>query len=278
MSFTDPPRAGVMGWPIAHSRSPEIHGYWLKKHGIAGSYERVASEPAMFETDLRRLIAAGWRGVNVTLPHKEAALAIADQATPRARAIGAANTLVFDEQGAIRADNTDAFGFIENLKERAGRHWRADAPALILGAGGAARAIVQALLEAGAPHVVIANRTRARAEALAVAFGPKAAAMDLAAAGDALGDAATIVNTTSAGMAGQAPLDFDLSRATPGALATDIVYTPLITPFLAQAAAKGLFTVDGLGMLLHQARPGFHAWFGVEPQVDEPLRAVMLGS
>lgn len=276
MTYLDPPQAGVMGWPIAHSRSPEIHGYWLKTYGLAGSYIRVESRPEAFNADLRRLVDTGWRGVNVTIPHKEAALAAADEATPRARAIGAANTLTFDRNGRISADNTDAFGFIENLKDRAGDRWRRTAPALVLGAGGSARAIVHALLEAGAERIAIANRTKARAAALAEIFGPKVVVVDLDAAADALAGAGTIVNTTSAGMAGQPPLELDLGRARPDALATDIVYTPLVTPFLAAAAARGLATVDGLGMLLHQARPGFRRWFGAEPVVDERLRALML--
>lgn len=269
-------RAGVMGWPVGHSRSPEIHGYWLKKYRIRGSYERVPSNPADFETDLHRLRDSGWRGVNVTIPHKEAALALADKATPRARAIGAANTIVFDRSGRILADNTDAFGFAENMKVRAGGCWKPEAPAVVLGAGGGARAVIHALLESGARTVTLANRTHARATALAAAFGPRVRAVNWAGIDEALSDAALIVNTTSAGMDGRPPLDIDIAAAPARAIATDIVYTPLITPFLEAAAMQGLTTVDGLGMLLHQARPGFEAWFGVEPQVDETLRALML--
>lgn len=269
-------RAGVMGWPIHHSRSPEIHGYWLQKYGVIGAYERVLSEPANFSADLRRLMAEGWRGVNVTIPHKEAALACADEATPRARAIGAANTIVFDGGGRILADNTDTYGFIENMKECAGARWRANAPAMVLGAGGAARAVIHALLEAGAPEIVLANRTRSRADALTHLFGPRLRSIDWAMAGSALAGVGLIVNATSAGMNGRAPLDLDLSRMSPDAVAADIVYTPLVTPFLEAAAERGLATVDGLGMLLHQARPGFRRWFGVEPEVDAALRALML--
>ena len=268
-------RAGVMGWPIAHSKSPRLHGFWLRRYGIDGAYDPVPVPPGTFEEKLRRLIAEGWRGANVTIPHKEAALAAADEATPRARAIGAANTLVFGPGGLILADNTDAFGFLENLKDRAPA-WRPDRPALVLGAGGASRAVVHALFEAGAPEIRLANRTVARAEALAAAFGPRVRVLPFAEAGSHLAGAGLIVNTTSLGMKGAPPLELDLAGAPPDALATDIVYTPLVTPFLEAAAARNLAIVDGLGMLLHQARPGFAAWFGVEPRVDEALRKVML--
>lgn len=269
-------RAGVMGWPIAHSKSPRLHGFWLRRYGIDGAYEPVPVPPGTFEEELRRLIAEGWRGANVTIPHKEAALAAADEATPRARAIGAANTLVFGPGGLILADNTDAFGFLENLKDRAPA-WRPGRPALVLGAGGASRAVIHALLEAGAPEIRLANRTAARAEALAAAFGPRLRVLPFQEAAAHLGGVGLIVNTTSLGMKDSPPLDLDLAGAEPDALATDIVYTPLVTPFLAAAAARNLAVVDGLGMLLHQARPGFAAWFGVEPEVDEDLRSVMLG-
>ena len=268
-------RAGVMGWPIAHSKSPRLHGFWLRRYGIDGAYDPVPVPPGAFDEELRRLIAEGWRGANVTIPHKEAALAAADEATPRARAIGAANTLVFGPGGLVLADNTDAFGFLENLKDRAPA-WRPDRPALVLGAGGACRAVIHALLEAGAPEIRLANRTLARAEALAAAFGPRVRVLPFVEAGAHLAGAGLIVNTTSLGMKDAPPLDLDLAGAEPDALATDIVYTPLVTPFLAAAAARNLAVVDGLGILLHQARPGFAAWFGVEPEVDDALRAVML--
>lgn len=278
MKTTGPLRAGVMGWPVEHSRSPLLHGYWLEKHHIPGRYDRVSSSPEAFAADLRRLVAEGWRGVNVTIPHKEAALGLADEVTPRARAIGAANTMIFDDDGRILADNTDAFGFTENLKAEAGSAWRRDEPAMVLGAGGAARAVIHALLDAGAPEVILANRTRSRAETVAGNFSGGVRVVDWRDAGAALSGASLIVNTTSAGMAGRPPLDLDLSGAMKTAVATDIVYTPLMTPFLADAAARGLKTVDGLGMLLHQARPGFAAWFGVEPEVDAGLRAFMLAA
>ncbi len=274
--MTDLLRAGVMGWPVKHSKSPRMHSYWLQKHGIVGSYTHLETPPDQFESCVRDLVTKGWRGMNVTLPHKEAALAIADEATPRARAIGAANTLVIDPDGRVLADNTDSFGFAENLREGAGGALRPDHPAVILGAGGAARAVVYALIEAGFTDLRLANRTRLRAEALRDAFGPTVRVIDWDDIPAALSGAGLIVNTTSLGMKGQPPLTLDLSATASGAVATDIVYTPLVTPFLAAASNAGLVTVDGLGMLLHQARPGFAAWFGVMPEVDETLRTLML--
>lgn len=277
MSVAPPPLAGVIGWPVGHSRSPALHGCWLRRYGLPGAYVAMATPPDALEAALRGLVALGFRGGNATLPHKERALALADAATPRARRIGAANTLVVRD-GALEADNTDGFGFIENLRQNA-PDWRADAgPALVLGAGGAARAVVAALLDAGAPEVRLVNRTRDRAAALAEALGGPVTVLDWARAADAADGAATLVNTTSLGMTGQPPLEVSLDAAPPGALATDIVYAPLQTPFLRRAAAHGLRTVDGLGMLLHQARPGFEAWFGVAPEVDAALRAAVLGA
>lgn len=273
--MTPPPVACVLGWPVGHSRSPALHGHWLRRYGLPGFYVPLAVAPGAFGTAFRALPALGLAGGNVTVPHKEQALALADSATARARRIGAANTLVVRD-GAIEADNTDAFGFIENLRERAPL-WRADrGPALVLGAGGAARAVVVALLDAGAPEVRLANRTRARAEALAEAVGGGVSVVDWARADEAADGAMTLVNTTSLGMVGQPPLGLSLDAAAPEALATDAVYVPLVTPFLARAAARGLQTVDGLGMLLHQARPGFEAWFGRAPVVDAELRAAVL--
>ena len=272
-----PPLAGVIGWPVGHSRSPALHGHWLRRYGLPGAYVALAVRPEALEAALRGMAALGFAGGNVTLPHKERALALADAATPRARRIGAANTLVVRD-GALEADNTDGFGFIENLSQNA-PDWRADAgPALVLGAGGAARAVVAALLDAGAPEVRLVNRTRARAEALAEALGGPVTVLDWLQAEDAADGAATLVNTTSLGMTGQPPLELSLDAAPQEALATDIVYAPLETPFLARAAARGLRTVDGLGMLLHQARPGFQAWFGIAPEVDDALRRAVLAA
>lgn len=266
-------RAGIFGWPVEHSKSPRLHGHWLARYGIDGAYVHLPASPEAFPGQVRRLAAEGWRGANVTIPHKEAALALADEASERARAIGAANTLVF-ENGRIHADNTDAFGFIESLKD--GGSFPASLPAAILGAGGAARAVIWALLDAGVPEVRLTNRTRARADALAGAFGVRVRVVPWGDRSAAVAGAGIVVNTTSLGMKGQPPLEIDLLGAAEGAVATDAVYTPLMTPFLVAAEKAGLRPVDGLGMLLHQARPGFAAWFGVEPEVDEALRAAVL--
>jgi shikimate dehydrogenase len=270
-----PPLAGVIGWPIAHSLSPRLHGHWLKRYGIAGYYIPIGLAPEDFEPGLRSLPRLGFRGVNVTIPHKEAALACAASATERATAIGAANTLTFTIEGTIRADNTDGYGFIANLRQQA-PGWRAAAgPALVLGSGGSARAIIHALLAEGAPEVRIANRSRGRAEALSAYFGPRIVVVDWSDATAAVADAATIVNTTPLGMGGDA-VPVDLGAAPAAALVADIVYGAEPTPFVAEARRLGLATADGLGMLLHQAVPGFEAWFGRRPEVDAELRAAVL--
>lgn len=268
-------KAGVIGWPVDHSKSPRLHGYWLDQQGVDGAYAKVPANPQEFDATVKRLVAEGWRGANVTIPHKEAALALADEATATARAIGAANTLVFDA-GRIRADNTDGYGFTENLIDRAKDAWRPSNPATIFGAGGASRAIIHALIQSGAPEIRLLNRTRSRADALAEAFGPKVVVLDWSNQSAALDGAGLIVNTTSLGMKGQPPLEIDFTAAAPSAVATDIVYTPLETPFLASAAKAGLVTVDGLGMLIHQGRPGFEAWFGKAPIADAKLRELLL--
>jgi shikimate dehydrogenase len=268
--------AGVCGFPINHSRSPLLFAHWFREHGIAGHYVPLRIAPDDFDRVVRALSRAGFRGVNVTVPHKQAALAIATGISPAARAVGAANTITFGEGGAIEADNSDAYGFLANLRAGA-PGWRpASGPAVILGAGGAARAAAHVLLEAGAPSLRIANRTRARAEELACHFGPRLEVLDWSAREAALDGAATIVNATSLGMIGKPPLDLRLDAAPVAALVTDMVYTPLVTPLLAQARARGMPAVDGLGMLLHQARPGFRAWFGRDPEVTEALRAACL--
>lgn len=271
-----PPLAGVVGWPVGHSRSPRLHGHWLARHGIAGHYVPIALRPADFERGLRSLPLLGFRGVNVTIPHKEAALALATDVSDVAREIGAANTLTFGPDGAIHADNTDGYGFAANLRQEAPGWEAAAGPALVLGAGGAARAVIAALLAAGCPEVRIANRTLARAEALRAAFGGRVAAVAWDDREAAVHGAATIVNTTSLGMAGAPELPFDLAAADPAALVTDIVYGAEPTPFVAAARARGLVAVDGIGMLLHQGVPGFERWFGVRPVVDADLRAAVL--
>ncbi len=255
--------AGVIGWPVAHSRSPTLHNFWLARHGIDGAYVPLAVRPEDFATAIAGLRACGFAGANVTIPHKEAAFAICDTLDDAARRAGAVNTLVFGAD-AIHGLNTDGAGFLANL---AAHGVTRTGPALLLGAGGAARAIAAALLATGA-QVSIANRSAGRAAALQAALPD----MRLLAWQDrdaALADHALLVNATSLGMAGQPALDIDLSRAAPGLSVADIVYVPLQTPLLAQARARGLRTVPGLGMLLHQAVPGFAAWFGVTPQVDQ---------
>jgi shikimate dehydrogenase len=270
------PLAGVIGWPISHSKSPRLHGHWLQRYGIEGDYVAMGVEPRDLEAAFRALPLLGFRGVNVTLPHKENVLKMATKVSDRASLIGAANTITFREDGTIYADNTDGFGFIENLRAGA-PGWRgADGPALVLGAGGASRSIISALLTDGAPEIRLANRTRSRAEFLADQFGAKVKVMDWLHLEDALDGVATIVNCTSLGMVGMPSLNLSLKRAPKSALVTDIVYTPLQTPLLEEAESRRMRWVDGLGMLLHQGRPGFEAWFGVAPAVDEDLRRLML--
>lgn len=263
--------AGVLGWPVAHSRSPLLHGTWLERHRIDGAYLPLPVRPERFADSVRALADLGFRGANVTLPHKEAAFALCDRLAPSAERAGAVNTLVFRD-GRIEGSNTDGFGFLENCAQQA-PGWRAAAgPAVLLGAGGAARAIAAALLDAGCPRLTLVNRNAARAEALARALGGGRVEV---ADRPPLETAALLVNTTSLGMAGEPALEIDLAPLPAGAVVADIVYVPLETPLLAAARARGLPTVDGLGMLLHQARPGFEAWFGVAPAVDEALRAAV---
>ncbi len=267
--------AGVMGWPITHTRSPRLHGYWLRRYGIDGAYVPLSVPPDGFERALRALPLLGFRGANVTVPHKEAALALCDRVDPLARRIGAVNTVVVEADRSLTGSNTDAFGFLENLRQ--GATWRPGGPAAVVGAGGAARAICVALLDAGVPSLRIVNRSPERAERLAAELGAIAVAVPWAERGACLAGAALLVNTTSLGMTGQPPLDLALDDLPGDALVNDIVYAPLETPLLAAARARGNPAVDGIGMLLHQARPGFEAWFGTRPQVDEDLRRFVLG-
>jgi shikimate dehydrogenase len=258
--------AGVLGWPVDHSRSPRLHNHWLARHGIDGAYVPLPVRPADFAAAVQGLRRAGFRGANVTIPHKETALAVCDTMDEVARRAGAVNTLVFGEHG-VHGTSTDGAGFLANL--RAHDVDPAAGPALVLGAGGAARAIAAALLESGA-RVAVCNRSPARAQALVAAL-PCVAMVAWEHRSAALADHALLVNTTSLGMQGQPALDIDLATA-PGAMAVaDIVYVPLQTPLLRQAAARGLRHVGGLGMLLHQAVPGFAAWFGVAPVVDQAV-------
>jgi shikimate dehydrogenase len=270
--------AGIMGWPLGHSLSPRLHGHWLRRHGIDGAYVPLAVPPDRLEQALRALPALGFRGCNLTIPHKEAALALVDRASPLARRIGAINTVVVEPDDTLSGDNTDGFGFLANLVAGC-PGWRAEAgPAVLLGAGGAARAVSVALLDAGAPEVRLLNRTPDRARKLAAELNGSVAAVPWAERAAALDGAALLANTTSLGMAGQPPLVLSLDALPRTALVTDVVYTPLITPLLAVARAQGNPVVDGLGMLLHQAQPGFRAWFGADPVVDDELRAVVLAA
>jgi shikimate dehydrogenase len=266
-------RACVIGWPVEHSRSSLIHRYWLKQYGIDGAYEMEAVEPKDLARFLGSLAAHGYAGANVTLPHKEAALRLSAVADEAARAIGAANTLWLDRAGRLCAGNTDAYGFMTNLEAEAPDWNRGRRSVMVLGAGGAARAILHGLLGEGAARILLANRTRNRAEALAQAFGPSVHVVDWEDRHRALAGCGLLVNATSLGMTGKETLDIDLEALPDDAVVADIVYSPLETKLLAAARARGNRVVDGLGMLLHQAVPGFERWFGVRPEVTPALRA-----
>ncbi|WP_375687900.1 shikimate dehydrogenase [Pseudooceanicola sp. LIPI14-2-Ac024] len=270
------PLAGVIGHPIAHSRSPLLHRYWLRRHGLPGYYIPMDVASNDLEDVLRTLPRAGFVGVNITVPHKERVMEIADLVTDRAILIGAANTLIFRADGKIHADNTDGYGFIENLRQGAPA-WRADAgPVALLGAGGAARAVVAALLDAGVPEIMVANRTRVRAENLKEDFGRRLRVVDWVQAGNMIEDAALVVNSTALGMDGKPKLRVPFDGLHKGQVVTDLVYAPLRTDLLQAAEEAGAVTVDGLGMLLHQAVPAFERWFGVRPIVDDPTREAAL--
>ncbi len=270
------PLAGVIGHPVAHSRSPKLHGHWLKTYDLPGHYIPMDVAQADLENVLRTLPKAGFVGANVTVPHKEAALRLADHVSDRASVIGAANTLVFREDGAIHADNTDGYGFMENLR-RGAPDWNAqDGPVVVFGAGGAARAVLQALGDAGVPEILLTNRTRTRADHLKEEFGQRITVIDWVQAGNVIEDAELVVNTTSLGMQGQPDLRVPLDGLQPGAVVTDLVYVPLKTRLLQTAEEAGCTAVDGLGMLLHQAVPGFERWFGLRPEVDAETRAATL--
>lgn len=274
--MTNLPRAAVIGNPISHSLSPKLHTYWLSRYGLEGEYTAIKVTEDELEKTLRALPAQGFIGANVTLPHKVSVMQFADQITDRATLIGAANTLIFKEDGRIFADNTDGYGFMANLRQGA-PDWDPKAgPATIFGAGGAARAVIVALADAGVPEIIISNRTRPKAEALRADFGARVTVVDWVQADKALQDANTVINTTSLGMLGGQELKVSLDNLRPNAVVTDIVYTPLRTAFLDAAEKKGCTTVDGLGMLLHQGVPGFERWFGQRPEVDEATRRAIL--
>ncbi len=267
--------AGVMGWPVMHSRSPALHNYWFTRYCLAGAYVPLAIEPGNLAAALRALAPLGFSGCNLTIPHKERALDTLDEVDPLARRIGAISCVVVRPDGSLAGTNNDSYGFVHNILQQQ-PEWRADAgPVTVIGAGGGARAVAYSLAERGAKEIRVTNRTPARAEALAREFGPPVAAVPWSERHRALAGAAMLVNTTSQGMTGQPPLDLELEALPIAALVCDIVYIPLETPLLAAARARGNRTIDGLGMLLHQARPAWQAWFGVDPEVTPELRAVI---
>ena len=272
--MTEPFRAAcIIGWPAGHSRSPIIHNYWIRQHGIAGEYRKEAVPPEEFAAFLAGLGERGYVGANVTIPHKEGALALS---TPdaRAQAVGAANTL-WRDGGTLRSTNTDVEGFLGNLDASAPGWDRGLRHALVLGAGGSARAVLFGLIERGVPRIYLVNRTVDRAQALAQRFGAAVVPAPWEEADALLGGASLLVNSTSLGMKGQPPLSIDLAALPSTAVVADLVYLPLVTPLLAAARARGLVTADGLGMLLHQAVRGFSLWFGVQPAVTPDLRALV---
>ena len=276
MICSDVPLAGVIGNPIGHSRSPLMHKHWLRRYDLRGDYVPLHVAEGDLERVVRTLPRMGFVGANVTLPHKTAVLQIADHLSDRAVLIGAANTLTFRDDGSIFADNTDGYGFMANVRQGAPGWDPKSGPALVLGAGGAARAIIVALADAGVPQILLANRTRAKAEALKSDFGQRIRIVDWVQVGNVVEDAAIMINTTSLGMTGQPALRVPLDNLQSDTVVTDIVYSPLQTPLLQTAAAMGCVTVDGLGMLLHQGVPGFERWFGKRPDVDDALRAAVL--
>jgi shikimate dehydrogenase len=270
--------AGVMGWPVMHSRSPLLHNYWLTTHKLAGSYVPLAIEPARLAAALRALHPLGFAGCNLTIPHKQAAMSIVDEVDAVARTIGAISCVVVRLDGSLAGSNNDCYGFIHNLKQEQPT-WRANAgPVAVIGAGGGSRAVCYALAQDGAREIRLLNRTFERAKKLADDFGAPVTALRWEQREDALADVALVVNTTNQGMVGEPALDLNLSRLPRTAIAADLIYIPRETPFLATARARGNLIVNGLGMLLHQARPAWQAWFGIEPEVTPELRALIENS
>ena len=265
--------AGVMGWPVAHSRSPVIHNHWIAQHGLRGAYVLLPVHPDKLELALRSLPILGFSGCNLTIPHKVDALKIVDHVDPLAQRIGAVNTVVVEADGTLTGMNTDGFGYIQSLLE-VQPNWKADSgPTMVIGAGGASRAVIVALLEHGAQEIRLTNRSADKAIDMAAEFGHRVIAVPWAQRHDALAGISLLVNTTNQGMHGEPALDLSLHQLPSTALVSDIIYVPLETPLLAAALARGNPTVNGLGMLLHQARPAFSAWFGVLPEVTPTLLA-----
>ncbi|WP_027256975.1 shikimate dehydrogenase [Leisingera aquimarina] len=276
MTVAKIPLAGVIGCPVAHSKSPQLHRHWLNTYGISGYYVPMHVEPDDLAETVRLMPKMGFVGANVTIPHKEKVMEIADKVTDRAKLIGAANTLIFRRDGTILADNTDGYGFITNLHQGAPDWDPQSGPAVLLGAGGACRAVVASLLEAGVPEILLTNRTRDRADQLHTDFGNRVRVVEWVQAGNVIEEGALIVNTTSLGMVGKPRLRVPLDGLQRNAVVTDLIYAPLKTDLLQTAEDAGCTVVDGLGMLLHQAVPGFERWFGNRPEVDAATRAAAL--
>ena len=277
MTDTRIPLAGVIGHPIAHSRSPHLHRHWLRQNGLPGYYIPMDIGPGDLAEVIRMLPRMGFVGVNITVPHKETVMNIADLITDRATLIGAANTLIFRKDGKIHADNTDGYGFIENLRTGAPDWSPGNGPAAVLGAGGAARAVIASLNDAGVPEILLANRTRVRADKLREDFGKRVRVVDWVQAGNMLEEAALVVNTTSLGMTGKPEMRVPLDGLRKGMVVTDLVYNPLETRLLHAAREAGCTVVDGVGMLIYQAIPAFERWFGHRPKVDDSVRRAVLG-
>ena len=270
--------AGVMGWPVAHSRSPILHNHWIAELGLRGAYVLLPVKPEHLEVALRALPVLGFAGCNLTIPHKVAAMSMVDRLDPIAQRIGAVNTIVVETDGSLTGRNTDAFGFVQSLLE-AQAEWRADRnPITVIGAGGAARAILAGLLDQGAREIRLVNRSLDKAQEMAEQFGSCVRAIPWGDRCKALEDVSLLVNTTNQGMHGQEALDLNLDPLPLDALVCDIIYVPLTTPLLAAAQLRGNATINGLGMLLHQARPGFEAWFGVMPHASTQLISKLLSS
>ncbi|MDB5532931.1 MAG: shikimate 5-dehydrogenase [Hyphomicrobiales bacterium] len=267
--------AGVMGWPVMHSKSPMLHNYWFQQYGLNGTYVPLAIEPSGLGAALRALHPLGFAGCNLTIPHKQEALKIVDEVDPIGRSMGAISCVVVRPDGSLRGSNNDGYGFIENILEHAPQTRFDAGPVTVIGAGGGARAVIWGLAERGAKEIRLVNRTKARAQKIADEFNVSIKPVDWADRNLALEDCNIVVNTTSQGMVGMASLDVDLARLPRHALVTDIVYTPLETPLLRAARQRGNPTVDGLGMLLHQARPAWQAWFNLDPKVTPELRAMI---